>query len=439
MFFDDYPAYPNTIGCRLNLSGTLDVPAMELAQKLAFQRNPMMNMTLDTKRRVPRWTQCAQNPVVSHLPDRFVDNHFLKKIDLDKEAGGQLHWAHANNRSCFNFFTHHASADGLGGLKVVSEFMHAYELISKAGMPLSPEQEAEISKKLGRVELQLLDRRGRYGFCSWRFFKSIPRQMIGFFGVKEFLANRPETLTTARHGPLDDKIPDDYPGFYSRNLEEINLLRERAGKDTVTANELILQCVFQATAKWRQKHGYGNDKDLIRIMVPINLRNISDRYRPASNRSSFVTLDRQQAKCQNEQQLLGSIRFQMNVVKGNELGYTFLHMLNFSTWLPRGVRRFTDPESVGSTLMVTNLGEPFRRTRLPKNEEGKLLLGDQVLESVELLAPLRPNTQAAFAVGRYAGHTFLTLTYDNRVLKAESARELVDMVCTEVRAKTGSK
>ncbi len=121
----------------------------------------------------------------------------------------------------------------------------------------------------------------------------------------------------------------------------------------------------------------------------------------------------------------------MNVIKANELGYTFLHFLNFSRWLPRGIKRFADPNRIGATVLVTNLGEPFKRSKLPKSDDGKIQVGHSQLESIQLLAPMRPNTQAAFAIHRYAGKNFLTLTYDNRVIQPDAAKSLVDMVCSE--------
>ncbi|MEC9092373.1 MAG: hypothetical protein VX438_06690, partial [Planctomycetota bacterium] len=225
--------------------------------------------------------------------------------------------------------------------------------------------------------------------------------------------------------------------IHSVEFGDIDLVQKRAGDENVTANDLIIQCVFIAIAKWRRAHSWGSDEDLIRLMVPINLRTISDRYLPAANRSSIVTLDRHQARCTDEKEFLDTIRFQMNVIKANELGFTFLHVLNFSRWLPRGIGRFADPNRIGSTVLVTNLGEPFKRVKVPKDPQGKVLAGKLVLDSIDLVAPLRPNTQAAFAVYRYAGKVMLSLTYDNRVISTESAKALSEAVCREFRNKVG--
>jgi hypothetical protein len=436
LYFDDYPAYPNTIGCRLILSGPLDLELFHRAVQLSSRQHPLLSTVLGRGGNRPAWGRYLEDPWVKQLPDDCLKNIFIKKIDLESEPGGQLHWAHADNTSSLNFLTHHATADGLGGLQAVFDFLAAYAGLWEARKSNDPHPERRAAQGMSRVDARLLNQRGSFGFGSWKFIRKIPRQLIGLFGVKEFFVNRPETLTAQRHGDVSDSIPADYPGLYTRELGDIELVQKKAGAAQVTSNELVLLAVFLGLAQWRKKYQFGREDDCLRLMVPINLRTIADRYLPAAHRSSMVTLDRVQSECRDSKALLDSIRFQMNVIKSNELGYTFLHMLNLFRWLPRGLGRFADPDRVGSTMVVTNLGEPFRRSKLARDDQDRLLVGDQVLEHIDLVAPLRPNTQAAIAIGRYARKTFLSLTYDNRCLDDEQARELTDLICEEFLARS---
>jgi hypothetical protein len=73
---------------------------------------------------------------------------------------------------------------------------------------------------------------------------------------------------------------------------------------------------------------------------------------------------------------------------------------------------------------VTNLGRVLNRHRLPRRE-GRIALGDVVLESIEILAPLRPFTSAAFAIHFYARRLAITLHYDSRVLSKHQADDLM--------------
>ena len=157
----------------------------------------------------------------------------------------------------------------------------------------------------------------------------------------------------------------------------------------------------------------------------------------AANRASFISLDRRQGKCDADDHLLHSIRNQMSVIVGNELHLTFLLMLRMTKRLPGGLKRVTRPDRNAATCLFTNLHQFFAGSSLPRerldqpavkkrNTTAKILCGNLRLEEFDLLPPLRPFTQAAIAVSRYAGRTQLTLTYDPRVVDAAAANELMD-------------
>ncbi len=441
LYWDDYPTHPNTIGCRIRLSGCINERALLKASKEALAMHPLLRTMLTVNGSKLRWSSASETPNIVRLEDQFVTLPFVKKIELDKEIGGQLHWASDGKNATLNFLMHHATADGLGGLQVVSDWMTAYA--NETDLNQNSESTPKLAK-VRRVDRDLLDSRGKHGFLSWKFLKKIPKQMIGLLGVWEFLRNRPVTLKPVSESDLvsktsvDDKIQpksshETYPGLETIEVGSIKELQNLANKERVTANDLVLHNIFVGVANWRRELDYGSDDDLLRIMVPMNLRTIRDRYLPAANKASLVSLDRKQAKCVAGKDLLDSIRFQMNVIQNNELGFTFLHMLGLYRWLPGGLRRIARKDRVGSTVLVTNLGEPFKRTLLPKDECGKIIVGDMRMEGFDLIAPLRPNTHAAFAIYRYADKLMISLTYNNRVISKQEANRLGELVKIEIR------
>jgi hypothetical protein len=58
--------------------------------------------------------------------------------------------------------------------------------------------------------------------------------------------------------------------------------------------------------------------------------------------------------------------------------------------------------------------------------DGKLRIGNIVLERYELLPPVRPKTSASFAINYYAGKLNVTLRYDSTRLTQHSANHLLD-------------
>lgn len=441
LYWDDYANHPNTIGCRIRLSGCVDEPALKVSSEKVLTMHPLLRTRLAVKGSRLRWSEFSDSPIIVRLEERFLTQPYVKKIDLNKEIGGQLHWASDGQNATLNFLMHHATADGLGGLQVVSDWMTAYA--NEISLNHNSDSTPKLAK-VRRVDSDLLDSRGNHGFLSLKFLKKIPKQMIGLLGVWEFLRNRPVTLKPVSESEIvseatgDDKVQpkslrETYPGLETIEVGSIEELQTLANKESVTANDLVLHNIFVGVANWRRELEYGSDDDLLRIMVPMNLRTIRDRYLPAANKASLVSLDRKQAKCVAGKALLDSIRLQMNVIQNNELGFTFLHMLGLYRWLPGGLQRIARKERVGSTVLVTNLGEPFKRTVLPKDQSGKVIVGDMRLEGFDLIAPLRPNTHAAFAIYRYADKVMISLTYNNRIISKQEANRLGELVKIEIQ------
>ena len=79
-----------------------------------------------------------------------------------------------------------------------------------------------------------------------------------------------------------------------------------------------------------------------------------------------------------------------------------------------------------ATCVLTNLGQLFRKTPLPRHE-GRLQVGDLLLTDVDILAPIRRGTYAALATFQYANAQQFTLHFDPRALTTADADELLNM------------
>jgi hypothetical protein len=104
---------------------------------------------------------------------------------------------------------------------------------------------------------------------------------------------------------------------------------------------------------------------------------------------------------------------------------TFVLSLAVARHLPGGIARCIKKDGCSATAVLTNLGEPLARIPLPKQQR-RLVVGSAILEEIDVLAPLRPSTCAAFAACHYAGRLRITLHYDPRPLTALQAQDLLD-------------
>jgi hypothetical protein len=216
-------------------------------------------------------------------------------------------------------------------------------------------------------------------------------------------------------------------------------LRSSAKQLGVTTNDLLARDLFLALHQFRTSRALGKPDEWLRMMVPMNLRNASDRQISAANIVSSVFLDRRGGDIADAESLLASIKEQMDLIKRLQLGFTFMFSLYASRLLPGGLRRVAAGTSCNTSVVFTNLGKILARTPLPA-DQGRLVAANVRLDQIEIAAPLAPFLCASFAAGWYAGRLSLTLHHDPRVLDTPSAEQLLQGFVDQVRksARTAS-
>lgn len=421
---DDYPAYPNTIAARFRFSGRIDLDRFHEATRLTLLRHPLACCGIE--RLANRWGRkhwhwvprtFDQFPIQILSKNQISGIPHLSPIDLHQGVAGRAIVVQDEESSDLIIQGHHAFVDGVGGLQILIDWMKLYDRL---------ESPSSKSADLPAYDDQELIHRGDFGFRSWSYWKKAHRYALGLYGVHEFLMHRAASLSPRPLSPLDSVPPDPYPRSMTFESAELDLEKHlrRASQRPATANEMLLAALFGAIADWRQERGIGREEDWLRLMVPMNLRELRHRRLSAANRVSFISLDRRLAQCHDYKSLLRSIHGQMKVIHDHDLRLTFHSMLHVSRFFPGGLKSLAKPQRCGSTAILTNLGEPFRRLPLRQDQQ-KWCTGSLRLEGIDLLAPLRPHTNVAFAAFRYAGRQCLTLNYDPRTLDETSAQDLL--------------
>jgi hypothetical protein len=162
------------------------------------------------------------------------------------------------------------------------------------------------------------------------------------------------------------------------------------------------------------------------MMTPFNLRQYADRRLPATNVVSMVFIDRTPEQIADDAGLVRSIREEVALIQRFNLGLTFPLVLGAMAKLPGGIGMMTKRSECKSSCILTNLGEPFAKLRLPREEEG-IRVGDVTLVGFDLVAPIRPLTRLAVTAFRFEGKQALNLHWDSRsVTRAEAVAFLED-------------
>ena len=422
MFWEDRPAYPFSVYLRLRFTGQLNRGAFEAAMGRAISRHPLLRSRIEIHGRRCHWVTADEQPVLEWMEttDGLCDEFPpCKHLNLQTEIGLRVYVTVGLQKTDVVLQFHHACCDGAGFLSFLSDFFIAYAL---------ERGESPRLIQLPEVDDARLGERGRYGLTWWRFLKLLPRQMIGLQGVAQFLGRRPTPLTPHAVRQDDDSLPTHYPATVQHlfSEDETIRLRQAAQRLKVSANDLMARDVFLAVMRWRRELSYGDDREWIRMMVPMNMRSAEDRKLPAANVVSSVFLDRRCADTADSAKLLASIHDEMELIKRNQLGLTFLFSLQIAQWLPGGIRRSTRDDKCQVSCVFTNLGKVFSRTKLPKLA-GRLVVGDTSVETFRVLAPIRRYNSTSFCAHQYAGEMGIDLHYDSGLLNAEQARRLIDL------------
>lgn len=434
LFWEDRPAYPWTCFIRLRLSGVPDRAALESALHRVLKRHPLLRSTIQTRgRRRPLWVEAEspqpevrwmEGPTAGAIPPTLP-------LDLRNEIGLRLLVVQGQGTSDLIVQFHHACCDGAGIFMFIGDLLIAYAL-----------ERGETSKRVRLPELdpQLLKRRGKYGLTPWKLLKMAPKQLIGLQGARQFLSRSPIPVLPHQTVPDDDPPPVGYPTTecLTFSKEETSDLRETARRQRVTVNDVVARDFFLALRDWRNQLSVPEDDAWLRMMIPMNLRSPSDRMLSAVNVVSSVFLDRRGPDFCDPACLLKSVHEEMELIKRNRLGLTFVLSLKVTRLLPGGLKASVRKDKCTISSIFTNLGKPLVRSPLPKRD-GRFVAGDVVLEDIDVVAPIRPYNCVTLAASIYAGRLSLTLHYDPRPVAAEQASDLLGTLASQVRTSIAAR
>jgi hypothetical protein len=431
-FWDDRPAYPCSCFIRLRFAGCLDQAAFETAVRAVLARHPLLSAKVEVVgRRRLQWSVVEDpapvmtweaSPVGGTLPP-------ATHLDVRREIGIRFHVRTdaAAAASDLTIQFHHACCDGAGIALFIRDLLLAYAANMAADKNVCP------TDQLPPLDPALLPGRGRFGLTFGKLLKMAPRQLVGLLGARQFLMRRPVPVIPYRACPNDSPLPANYPATvrYVFDREATAGVRRAAVRQGVTPNDLLARDLFLALAEWRSRQNAGDDQWL-RMMVPMNLRRAEDRFLPAAGVVSSVFLDRRGPDFADADRLLRGIHEEMDVIKRNQLGFTFVFSLAISRRLMGGLEKQVRADKCAVSCVFTNVGTLFAQTPLPECD-GCIVAGNVTLADMDLVAPVHPYSCVTVVAGLYADKLGFTLHYDPRPLSEQQAADLLATYVRRIR------
>ena len=425
---EDRPSYPCVVFLRLRFSGLLNETAARTAMLVVLPRHPLLISVI----RKQSWGQAEWVAAENQVPqfesfegttgDDFPICSFL---DLTKEIGLRVRFVTSDKKTEVVLQLHHAVCDGLGALGFIHDWLIAYAL------EIGVTSAAIAFPKIDEHRLRL---RGKFGLTFWKFLRMSRKQIIGLRGVRDFLRNKPTPLIPFAARAQSETVPARFPAILTHNLssDDTTRLAQASKHQGVTINDLLIQSLLLGIGKWQRQNGVYDPNRCLRIMIPMSLRSQEDCRTPATNIISSIFLDRCGADSDDPKRLLQSIHDQMQIIKQNGLGLTFIFSLLCRNRLPGGIAKAVRSEQCTISSILTNLGPILRHSPLPQDGEGRLLLGDLALEHFEWAAPLRPYLCASFAVATYANRLGIGMHYDLSAMSESQARDLLASIVRQL-------
>ncbi len=425
MLADDCSPYPADGFFHLTLRGPVQAEVFEGAIEAAIARHPLMQAWVEHDGRGrPTWAEAEQRrPFITWDPAvRPANCSNGPGIDLAREIGARFFLTRSDDRTSMLMQMHHACCDGLAMVQIAEDILVEYHRRVGGAAEWRP------------LDHNRLRRRGHFGMSRLGRLRRAPFDLVAGLAALEYFGHRPVPLGPLRAPAPDCSVPPDYPALLTDALtrEETGRLRLAAKRQGVTVNDLMLRDLFLTLHDCTEETGTGKNRQIIRIMVPMDLRVPADKATPAANLVSMTYLDRRPGRFANAAKLLASIHREMRLLKWGRAGITLIRGIEVAERLPGGLRNILPYHRCLATAVLSNIGIIERMFQFP-TVDGRCGAGEAVLESIGAAPPLRPMTRASFITLCCAGRLDITLHYDSHVLSADEGRHLLDEFVERLR------
>jgi NRPS condensation-like uncharacterized protein len=415
MLADHRPEYPMVFYVRLKFTGPLNRAKFMVATATTLGRHPLLRATVRSIKGRLCWilwdgaSQCtwdSEDRAESLLP--------VPPLDLFAVPGLRMQVSRDAEHDHVLLEFHHASCDGIAAMQFIEDLLIAYHAEHGIVEPNSPPRFA--------LDPQSLNQRSRLGMSFWRRLRRAPLVVTTVWGLVEFFINRPMALV-APQMPAPEEVG---PGLASHAFGSLQLasLRSIARSLGVTINDLLVRDLLSTVADWNTRHQPGPRPEMLRITVPVNLRELSDASLSATNVVSMIFIDRRPENFTSPTKLLRSVVRDTWLIKRFRLGLIFVWVTMWLCRCPPLMRRMLAGRHCMSTAVLSNLGVQLDNTPLPKRQ-GRILAGNVMLDQIEFFPPLRPFTRIAVGVVTYGGELNIAMHYDRRSLAVAAGDSLL--------------
>ena len=401
--------FPMLVDGVFHFSGRFKPEKFEEAVRECLERQPLFLRKIERRKGDFFWVPC-DGPFEIQWPDTPPDLNGVEwnePIDLFKRNGLDLYVYHQNEETKVYYRCHHICTDGAGFYRFIGEVLAAYAV--KCGTTVKMFKPVVQERILDRADFKPGELPGKIGF--WRIVYDTFREIVRWLHEKPlFIGRRKNEVTGPRFGRKT----------YVIGSETVKRCRIGIRSAGCTLNDLLIAAFFELLWKreTEQNQRREQNRNRIRLMIPVNMRWPGSEDIPAANMISYVFLTKKKADCDSN--LLRVVHDEMQVIKNWQVGYIFLDALRFFDRVPGGLRMMTSGKKCLASMVFSNMGSVERcfGDTFPDTGPGIVDIGDLRLEYLESFAPCRHLTNLSVAACFQSDRLVLCCEYD-RVYLAE--------------------
>jgi hypothetical protein len=267
----------------------------------------------------------------------------------------------------------------------------------------------------------------------WRTnrYWAMAKRSLGMLG--SLLWRRPAPLTHLDAGP---KRPTSFPGIRSMSIsrEDFEAIRGSALGTGAVLNDLLIAALFGALHEWTQTVGDRSSRRPLRIMMPTDLRDAESLTMPAASLTSYSFLTRDHARCNDLTKLLADVALETTEIKNERHGVVFTDSMAVALTV-RALWTVVNTPVCLASAVLSNIGDPTRRfaCKLPRRD-GRLVVGNLLLDDITGVPPLRPHTRATFSVFAYRRKLTISLRCDETHFSDDDTLRLLELYARHLRS-----
>jgi hypothetical protein len=431
MLCDDRPGWPMTFWIRLEFSRALDTERLQQAVLATAARHPLLSARIARDRRGrPYWVPASPEGIVHRYESSKSATRVPTEatIDLASEAPWRVWKSVRDDDPIVWLEFHHAVCDGAGAFRALDDLLIAYRDGAPLPSLLVHDKWDQVARRHRTDTLtRFRDRVGHWFWMIWR--------------IVAYLITSPASLDARKPGAVEAEHRNDKDRaaaeIRSCSLGSVQAFRAAARQRECTINDLILRDFLDSLADVFSRR-QPTRRHRLRLFVPMDLRGNPENQCEVANVVGMLHLDRLVGPGDTGSISLPHLAKEMSFYRRHRMGRALVVSIEAATFLLGSPRLLLNPNQCFSTSVLTNLRDPLTASELTA-ADGRVHVGSTILESIDVVPPVRSRTPACFGVITYGDELRLSMRFQPEALSTDEAEFLFDRMVQRLNQSTESQ